>query len=133
MSLKFRKHLPICNGNTPWTWSTGLHCRGCVAEVCVYVSGKGYDHFIQCSGWYSLRALSAYIARAQYRWVLTVGKIGIKCTWRVPAAGGSLGEVGFSGTNLAHGLMPRDASNGVCVGEVGSTKSNLAQSDSPNT
>ena len=116
MSLKFRKHLPICNGNTPWTWSTGLHCRGCVAEVCVYVSGKGYDHFIQCSGW-----------------VLTVGKIGIKCTWRVPVAGGSLGEVGFSGTNLAHGLMPRDASNGVCVGEVGSTKSNLAQSDSPNT
>ena len=24
VSLKFRKHLPMCNGNIPWTWSTGF-------------------------------------------------------------------------------------------------------------
>ena len=33
VSLKFREHFPICNGNTPWTWSSAY-----LGEVGFFVS-----------------------------------------------------------------------------------------------
>jgi len=85
--------------------------------------------------------------RGQYRQVLTVCENGIKRTCSVPAAGGrtwsgaqfvtlkpvNLGEVGFSVTILAQKMWTRGTYNGIWVGVVGSSKSNLAQSDSQNT
>ena len=43
------------------------------------------------------------------------------------------GEVGFSVTILVQRMWTRGTYNGISVGVVGSSKSNLAQSDSPNT